>query len=138
MHWSVYDAGMARTVARGLHGELVSPARREFGTEASNPRAEVRLLPGPSGISDRRVLRLIRPATCVGAESAPRERARETQALSSRSRCRLDRLSGRSSSASSRRCPTCPPGRARAQRGAFARLSKARDASPPPSLRTFG
>jgi hypothetical protein len=45
---SATNSGVARTVARGPHiGELF-PAHRHFGQQPSNPRAEVRLLPGPS------------------------------------------------------------------------------------------
>jgi hypothetical protein len=45
---SATNSGVARTVARGPHiGELF-PANRHFGQQPSNPRAEVRLLPGPS------------------------------------------------------------------------------------------
>jgi hypothetical protein len=38
---------MARTVARGPHIDLFLPANLQFGARASNPRAQVRLLPGP-------------------------------------------------------------------------------------------
>jgi len=57
MRRSARDAGMARAEARGLHIEQSCPANRWFGSRASNPRAEVRLLPGPSccscGIHER-------------------------------------------------------------------------------------
>ena len=44
--FSAANSGMARTVARGPHiGELF-PANRHFGQQPSNPRAQVRLLPG--------------------------------------------------------------------------------------------
>jgi hypothetical protein len=44
---SATNSGVARTVARGPHiGELFT-ANRRFGQQPSNPRAEVRLLPGP-------------------------------------------------------------------------------------------
>ena len=44
---SATNSGVARTVARGPHIGELSPANRRFGPQPSNPRAEVRLLPGP-------------------------------------------------------------------------------------------
>jgi hypothetical protein len=38
---------MARKVARGARVERLSRANQHFGEQPSNPRAEVRLLPGP-------------------------------------------------------------------------------------------
>jgi hypothetical protein len=56
--FSATNSGVARTVARGPHiGELF-PAKRHFGQQPSNPRAEVRLLPGPSPLLMRNPGRL--------------------------------------------------------------------------------
>jgi len=45
---SATNSGVARTVARGPHIGELSPANKHFGQQPSNPRAQVRLLPGPS------------------------------------------------------------------------------------------
>jgi hypothetical protein len=50
------DAGMAHTLARGLHIEQFSPANRGFDARPSNPRAEVRLLTGPSWLFMRNLV----------------------------------------------------------------------------------
>jgi hypothetical protein len=45
---SATNSGVAPTLARSLHIDQLSPANRRFGQQPSNPRAQVRLLPGPS------------------------------------------------------------------------------------------
>jgi hypothetical protein len=42
---------MARALARDLYIGLFAPANQHVSSRASNPRAEVRLLPGPSRLS---------------------------------------------------------------------------------------
>jgi hypothetical protein len=83
-----HDAGMARTLARGPHLILSSPANRPFGQQPSNPRAEVRLLPGPSWLfmPDPAELRwscaLLRaPRRCPFVRSRPLKTARARRAL---------------------------------------------------------
>jgi hypothetical protein len=44
---SATNSGVARTVARGPHISELFPANQHFGQQPSNPRAEVRSLPGP-------------------------------------------------------------------------------------------
>ena len=44
---SATNSGMAHTLARGLRIDQVFPANQHFCQQPSNPRAEVRLLPGP-------------------------------------------------------------------------------------------
>jgi hypothetical protein len=48
---------MARTLARDLRIDQIFPANRHFGQQPSNPRAEVRLLPGPSWLFMRNRVR---------------------------------------------------------------------------------